>query len=150
MTRAAVQVHPAHDQGEKVRAVPSDVGNAYGLLSILAEAAGEWLKVQSELGASSLAELLSLQVPLYSPEGVMDVYWRTPIFVRNQFTHVSKAMADSFAIWSRTQQRVSEMELVLSTNGTRQWLSAMNLSNSPLVNRRKTAQVIHFSDRRRA
>ncbi len=148
MTREAVQTS---DQGDnKVHALQPDASNVNGLFGILADAAGEWLRVQSGLGASSLAELLSLQVPLYSPEGVMDVYWRTPIFVRNQFTHISKAMTDSFAIWSRTQQRVSEMELVLTSDGARQWLSAMNLSNSPLINRRKTAQIIKFSDRRRA
>ena len=137
---------PAQSAG--VRPFNINATRADSLQGVLAKTVSELLSVQLGLGASALLEVAVVHVALYGPSGSKDVLWRAPMVWQNQVTHLCQAVQDSFDILARTHSRIRALESPFVPDGSRGAPGGWQWLGTPFGNRRVTAQIIAFPERR--
>lgn len=118
---------------------------------ILSKAGEEMIKLQSEPVDAWFNETVPALVPQPGPAGAEHLLWQVPaIYYQAQSRRMVRIMLDTYSIVSRAQQRLLDWGGSALLGNVQQTAQAMSRLNGALANRRESATVIDFADRRLA
>ena len=104
--------------------------------------------IQSEAGMAMLAENLPKPISPLWPDGAIDLLWQLPPLFQAQSRRLVQTTADSLTKLSLGQQQLLEWTCQAVLGSVQNTEHIVSQLNSTLINRRTSAAVISFTDRR--
>lgn len=139
-------------QLQLLNAFQSAMASANEITGELSKTVAEIIKIQSEAGTAGFVEALPTLIPTppTSIEGAEKSLWQVPTLYKTQAQRMLKTMMASFAALSLGQHQMLKWSYQSLNDRVQDVSEALTQVNEVVVDRRISADVISFEERRSA